>query len=99
MAAASWPCPMALTFCPIAETRVSLFGPVVSVVDTDTRAGENEPVAVIRDGCGPVKAGPGPCPPIYCVTVGSQVRLEMILQASGELRSFRPIGLAAPLDG
>ena len=45
MAAASWP-------CPIAETRVSLFGPLVSVVDTDTRAGENEPVAVIRDGCG-----------------------------------------------
>ena len=72
MAAASWP-------CPIAETRVSFFGPIVSVVDTVTQGGETECGAVISSGCGAGKAGPTPCPPIYCVTVGSQVRLEMIL--------------------
>ena len=37
----------ATVLCPDAETRISFFGPTVAVVDTVTRAGENEPVAVI----------------------------------------------------
>ena len=89
MAAASWP-------CPIAETRVSDLDTVGSVVDTVTQGGETELVAVIRDRCGPGKAGPGPCPPIYCVTVVSQVRLEMIREVPAEFRLFRPICPAAP---
>lgn len=40
MAAAQWP-------CPIAVTRVSLFGPCVSVVDTGTQGGETVFVTVI----------------------------------------------------
>ena len=89
MAAASWPCPMA-------ETRVSGLDTVGSVVDTVTQDCETECGAVIRDGCGPGKAGPGPCPPIYCVTVWSQVRLEMIREVPAEFRLFRPICPAAP---
>ena len=88
MAAASWPCPMA-------ETRVSDLDTVGSVVDTVTQGGETECVAVICGGGGAGKTGPTPCPPIYSVTASSRVRLEMILQALGEFRFFRPIGLAA----
>ena len=80
----------------MAETRVSGLDTVGSVVDTVTQGGETECGAVIRDGCGAGKAGPTPCPPIYCVTASSQVRLEMILQASAEFRSFRPICLVIP---
>ena len=89
MAAASWP-------CPIAETRVSDLDTVGSVVDTVTQVVETERGAVIRDGYGAGKAGPTPCPPIYCVTASSRVRLVMIREGLGEFRLFRPIYLAIP---
>lgn len=51
MAAAQWP-------CPIAVTPVSLFGPNVSVVDTGTQTGETVLVTVIRGVFGLVCGSP-----------------------------------------
>jgi hypothetical protein len=64
--------------CPMAGTRVSLFGPCVSSVDTDTQGCETAVGAVIKSPGGR-ENGFGveskPCPSIIGVTVSSQFRL------------------------
>lgn len=74
MAAAQWP-------CPIAVTRVSLFGQCVSSVDTGTQVCETAIGAVMSAPGGRYEGLGGmskPCPPIIRVTALSQSFLELI---------------------
>ena len=66
---------------PIAGTRVSLFGPVVSVVDTDTQGCETA-LGAVMSAPGGLNRGPEvtsrACPSIIGVSAMSQGRLGMI---------------------